>query len=89
MRPAVGSGKIDTKASFLEGVSSGALVYKSVDIDNVKVRIYGNCGVVNGESRLELHVRGEDRTLNLLFTTVWVRDPANWKVVTYQSTRQP
>ena len=83
------SGKIDTKATFLESLGSGTLIYKAVEIDNVKVRVYGDCGVINGESRLDLHVRGEDRTLNMLFTTVWVRDSNGWKVVAYQSTRQP
>jgi ketosteroid isomerase-like protein len=80
------SGKIDSKESFIDSLNSGALVYKKIDIEDTEVRLYDSCGVVTGKSLLDIHVRGEDRKLQLRFTTVWVKDQGVWKVVAYQST---
>lgn len=83
------SGKIDTKESFTSSLKSGILTYNKIDIDDVEVRLYDSFGVVTGRSVLEINVRGEDRTLELLFMTVWMKDQNGWKVVAYQSTRRP
>jgi len=83
------SGKIDTKSSFLKNLGSGNLIYKTIAIDDAAVRIYDSCGVVTGKSKLEINVRGEDRMLQLRFTTVWIEEESGWKVVAYQSTHAP
>jgi ketosteroid isomerase-like protein len=81
------SSKLDTKESFLESLKSGTLVYKAIDIGDVEIRMHDFAGVVTGESHLDIHVRGEDRKLQLRFTTVWLKKSDGWKVVAYQSTR--
>lgn len=83
------SGKIDTKESFLNTISSGDLSYKTIIIDDAAVRNYDSCRVVTGKSLLDVNVRGEDRKLQLRFTTVWVEEESGWKVVAYQSTKAP
>jgi ketosteroid isomerase-like protein len=81
------SSMLDTKESFLKNLRSGRLNYKAIDIEDVEVRMHEGCGIVTGKSLLDIHSRGEDRKLQLRFTTVWLETSAGWKVVAYQSTR--
>ena len=83
------SGKVDNKDSFFGSLTSGNLDYRTIDIEDAEVRMYESCGVVTGKSHLEINVRGEDRRLSLRFTTVWVQQGNDWKVVAYQSTLIP
>lgn len=83
------SGKIDTKETFIKSLRSGTLTYKTIDLEDVEVRMYSSCGIVTGTSLLDINVKGEDRRLQLRFTTVWFKDQAGWKVVAYQSTHLP
>ncbi len=80
------SGRLDDKASFLEKLSSGTLVYEAITTDDLRVQAYDACVVITGRSLLEIKVRGEARELNLRFTSVWVEDEDGWKIVAYQST---
>lgn len=81
------SAKLDTKESFMSSLRSGSLNYKAIDLEDLEVRMHGGCGIITGNSFLDIHVRGEDRKLKLRFTTVWVETQGSWKVVAYQSTR--
>ena len=81
------SSKLDTKESFMKSLRSGGLTYRAIDIEDVEVRMHGPCGIVTGKSLLDLQVQGEDRKLQLRFTTVWLEKSDGWKVVAYQSTR--
>jgi len=81
------SATVDTKESFMSNLGSGILNYKAIDLEDLEVRMHGACGIVTGKSYLDIHVRGEDRRLKLQFTTVWVENQGEWKVVAYQSTR--
>ena len=83
------SGKIDSKSSLIESLSKGTLIYNQIEIHHPRVRRYGACGVVTGESLLDITVQGENRKLQLQFTTVWIEDQGRWKVVAYQSTHIP
>lgn len=83
------SGKIDTKESFITSLKSGNLTYNKIDVKDAEVRLYDSFGIITGRSALEISVEGEDRTLELLFMTVWMEDQRGWKVVAYQSTRRP
>ena len=83
------SGKIDTKESFIRSLKAGTLTYNKIDTEDIEVRLFDSCGIVTGKSILDITVRGEDRKLKLLFTTVWVSDQHGWTVAAYQSTQSP
>ncbi|PYQ47984.1 MAG: nuclear transport factor 2 family protein [Acidobacteria bacterium] len=85
------SGIFDTKASLLSSISSGKLKYKSLELTDPRVRVYGNVAVVNGRAA----VQAESATLGplslkLFYTDVWTRQPdGRWRMVAWQSTRIP
>lgn len=80
------SGRLDTKRSYIDGLTSGKSAYKSFKFANVKVRVYGDCALVSGDVVIELPTR----TLDLRFTNVWVKGgPAGWRHVHWQSVPRP
>ena len=80
------SGRLDTKRSYIDGLTSGKSAYKAFKFANVKVRVYGDCALVSGDVVIELPTR----TLDLRFTNVWVKGgPAGWRHVHWQSVPRP
>jgi hypothetical protein len=80
---------VDTKASFIESMRSGAVRYRNMRRGDVKVRCYGGLAIITGKGSFEVTVRGEDRTLNLLFHAIWAQRAAGPQFVSWQATRLP
>ena len=79
----------DTKASFIESLRSEKLVYNSMERSNTKVRIFGNVAIITGKAVFEVTAKGRDKTLNLLFHSVWVKRDSGLQFVSWQATRLP
>lgn len=77
----------DTKASFIESLRSEKVSYHSMERSNSKVRTFGNVAIITGKAVFEVTVRGKDKTLNLLFHSVWVKRESGVQFVSWQSTR--
>ena len=76
----------DTKASFIESLRSGKVVYHSMERSDTKVRTFGNVAIVTGKAVFEVTARGRDKTLNLLFHSVWVKRGTGVQFVSWQAT---
>ena len=83
------SGVVDTKPTFLSSLSSGRLKYKAFDRSDVKVRLYGDTVVVTGKGAVQAESNGNPLAVKLFFTDVYVRKGGVWRMVAWQSTRQP
>ena len=82
------SGKVDTKASFIEGIRAGTLRYVTIaPAEDVDVRIYDNTAVVTGHLHLTVVISGQEVKLHLRYTDVWVRRSGSWQMVAWHSTR--
>src|SRR5262249_36743566 len=79
----------DTKASWLESMTSGKTKYKSASFTDRKVRMIGDAALVTGEAAIEAEMNGQPRSLRLKFLNVWTNTPKGWKFVAWQSTSQP
>lgn len=79
----------DTKASFIESLRSGKVSYHSMERSNTKVRIFGNVAIITGKGVFEVTARGRDKTLNLLFHSVWVKRESGLQFVSWQATLLP
>lgn len=79
----------DTKASFIESLRSGKVSYRSMERSNTKVRIFGNVAIITGKAVFEVTARGRDKTLNLLFHSVWVKREPGLQFVSWQATLLP
>lgn len=80
---------VDTKASFIESMRSGAVRYRNMRRGEVKVRCYGCLAIITGTGSFDVTVKGENRTLNLQFHAIWAKRAAGPQFVSWQATRLP
>ena len=83
------TGEVDSKASLLDALRTGRLVYDSISPADVRVRVYGGSAVVTGTARVQVRANGAIQRLSLRFTEVYVRRAGRWELVVWQSTRLP
>jgi hypothetical protein len=79
----------DTKASFIESMRSGVVKYRRMTRGDVEVRTYGCIAIISGRGRFEVTVQGEERTLELLFHSIWAKRASGVQFVSWQATRLP
>lgn len=80
---------VDTKASYIESMRSGAVRYRTMTPGETRVRCYGGLAIITGTTSLAVTVQGEDRTLDLAFHAIWARRAGGLQFVSWQSTRLP
>lgn len=82
------NGVVESKALFLQRLKNKDLIYHSIELKDLNVKMYANCAVVMGVSNIVAQGGKQKVNLDLRFTTVYVKDKTKeWKVVAYQSTR--
>ena len=79
---------VDTKASFIESITSGNVKYRSMSRGQSKVRTYGAIAIVSGSAKFEVTVKGENRTLDLLYHAIWAKRLAGAQFVSWQATKK-
>jgi hypothetical protein len=79
---------VDTKASFIESMRSGAVKYRNMTRGEVKVRTYGPIAIITGNGTFEVTARGQEMRLDLLFHAVWAKRAAGAQFVSWQATRK-
>ena len=82
------SSVVDTKRSFIESITSGTVQYRSMQRTDPTVRTYGAIAIVSGGAKFEVTVKGENRTLDLLYHAIWVKRAAGVQFVSWQATRK-
>ena len=83
-----GSGAVQTKAEYINSLTSGQLKLLTYQMDRGKVVFFPGGAVVSGPTEISLVVPGgaPPRSLRLLISTVWVEKPSGWQVVLNQGT---
>jgi hypothetical protein len=79
---------VDTKKSFIESITSGNVKYRSMSRGESKVRTYGGVAIVSGSAKFEVTVKGENRTLDLLYHAIWARRPGGPQFISWQATKK-
>ena len=81
------NGTVETNAEELAQSRAGTLRIKSLDLSDIKVRIYGNTAVVT--SRAELTgVNGQsDISGNYRYTRVYNKRYGQWKIISFEASR--
>jgi Domain of unknown function (DUF4440) len=80
------SSKTQTREQFIEDVTGGATVYKSIEFENTKVRQYGNVVVITHAATI---VTVQTGTSHLYLTEVWAKQDSGWQMVSRQATKLP
>jgi ketosteroid isomerase-like protein len=83
------SARLDTKASLIGNMQSGATVYSSVEPSDVVAQDCGDAVVLTGVARISVTSGGKPMKFGVRFTDVYARRGGQWQVVAWQSTRLP
>ena len=77
--------QIYSKADAIEDVKNGT--HESLDLDNIKVRIFGDTAVVTMEQTEKSRHGDTDFSGHYLFTDVWARKNGQWIAVASHGSR--
>ena len=80
------TGRILTKAEVLKEAFTGERTITEGKIDQVNVRDFGDWAVVTGRTQMSGSYKGEDMTVTLRFTDVFVGTSGEWKCIASQGT---
>ncbi|MBA2563529.1 MAG: nuclear transport factor 2 family protein [Chitinophagaceae bacterium] len=71
-------GGITSKSSFLEWIKSGDVTHSRMDSDEIRVKIYGNTGVVTSRGTSAGKYKGQLFDLYEWSTSVFIRKEKKW-----------
>ena len=84
------SAATDDKAKYIEAMRSGRTKYRKMTPNSdVTTRTYGCLAIITGTAVYEVTSGGQDRTVPLRFTAIWVKRPSGLEFVSWQSTGIP
>ncbi|QQS13375.1 MAG: nuclear transport factor 2 family protein [Rhodospirillales bacterium] len=83
------SARIDTKASLIGAMESGATVYTAVEPSDVVAQDLGDAVVLTGTARIGVVSNGAPNAFSVRFMDVYAKRGGNWQMVAWQSTRLP
>jgi ketosteroid isomerase-like protein len=80
-------GVVRTKADAISDLKSGVIKYTAIDVDDEKVRVYGDTAILTARSTIKGTLNGQDVSGPYRVTRVWVKQGGEWKLAAFQSTR--
>jgi hypothetical protein len=83
------NGELDTKASFIESLTSGRRDYVATAATIESVRIFGDVAIIRGRARVTVADGGQPRELDLGYTDVWLWKDNRWQMTAWRSARMP
>src|SRR5262245_10639247 len=84
------SAATDNKTTYIDSMRSGRVKYREMKPNSdTKTRIYGCAAVITGTAVYDVTAGGQDRTVPLRYTVVWVKRPGGLEFVSWQLTGIP
>lgn len=83
------NGWAQTRQEILDDMNSGKLIYKKIDVQDAKVRLYDKTAIVNGTGRFAGVREGHEFDMTLSYTEVYVLRKKKWMLVTRHANRLP
>lgn len=80
-------GQTLTKAQSIEEFKSGVYKAESVNLDNIKVRAFGDVAVVTLGQTEKSKYKGKESSGRYLYTDVWVKRNGKWQVAATHGTK--
>jgi ketosteroid isomerase-like protein len=74
-------GKLVTKAKADADLKSGTVKFESINLDELKVRVYSDTAIVNGLETEKSKYQGKDTSGQYCFTDVFIKRGGHWKAI--------
>jgi uncharacterized protein (TIGR02246 family) len=81
------AGETQTKSQLVEMFKSGTYKITYLDLDNLKVRVFGDTAVATYGQTEKSEYKGKDNSGHYVYTDVWVKRDGNWLIVATQGTK--
>jgi ketosteroid isomerase-like protein len=81
------NGTVETKTQVLALRKAGTVRIKSLDLNDLKVRVYGDTAVVTSKADLEGTNGQSDISGNYRYTRVYNKRYGQWKIVSFEASR--
>ena len=79
------TGGIDTKQSYIAGLTDKVFAYQKVERDDQTVRVHNDIGMVYNHMQADVMIRGNLHHLDNRLLAVWSRDGGKWRMIGLQS----
>lgn len=79
------SGKVQTKAEFIDGVATRKSVVKSLDFPNLTVAVAGDAAIARHLYVSESETDGKPNHVKIGVLAVWQKQGGNWKLLARQA----
>lgn len=83
------TGVVDSKASYLDGLSSGRTRYLSLATTIDRHVDMGAAVAVHGTMSARIEVQGQLRDIEVVYLAVWRQSAGGWRLAAFQSARPP
>jgi ketosteroid isomerase-like protein len=83
------SARLDTKASFIESLTSGRLKYRRMHRRGLKVTEREGLAMLTGAIEIDVETGGQVRHLVLRYSNIWAKTATSWQQVLWQTTPIP
>jgi ketosteroid isomerase-like protein len=81
--------RLESKAEHVANLRAGKPHYRGIAPRDRRVRVHGNVGVVNGVSEMHVENGGKEQRFTVRYLAVYTKAGDNWRMIAWQSTRQP
>lgn len=77
-------GRVVTKDDLLSAVTGGALALESLEVDDLRVRLFGDVAVMTGHAVVKASVDNEDYSGSYRGTGIFIKRQGRWEVIGVQ-----
>ncbi len=78
------NGRVVTRNDLMSAVKGGAINLEALDIDDLRIRLFGDVAVLTGHAQVKATVNGEDYSGSYRGTGVYVKRDGRWQAVGVQ-----
>ncbi len=80
---------VESKKDFLQSIQTGKIVYKTLDSEEINVRLFGKTAILNGIVHVVGALNGKEFDLRLRYTDVYCKHKKGWQLAAWQSVKVP
>lgn len=81
------SGKVETKAQFLDVVGGRKTIYKSIELHEPKLTVAGNFAIARHIFDNHTETDGKPGSARVNVQQVWIKDDGRWRLLARQAFR--
>jgi hypothetical protein len=81
------NGFVETKAEHLKNIETGALLYESMQAEQIQVRVIKKTAVLTGVVAVSGKLKDRAFNLRIRYTDVYVKKRGQWQLAAWQSLR--